>query len=163
MKKSKQALKQKTDSDYMKMALGLARRGQGNTWPNPSVGCVIVNKAGHVIGRGHTGSGGRPHGETAALAQSGRAAMGATAYITLEPCAHHGKTPPCAEALVMAGISRVVVAITDPDDRTSGKGIEILRNAAVQVDLGVCQTEAKAVNSGFFKRYIETRKLVQQY
>ncbi len=153
-------MKQKTDSHYMKMALGLAQRGLGSTWPNPSVGCIIVDQNGHIIGRGYTGFGGRPHGEIMALKQAGRAAKGATAYVTLEPCAHHGETPSCAERLVKAEISRVVVATIDPDERTSGKGMEILKKAAVQVDLGVCQTEAKAINQGFFKRITANRPFV---
>jgi len=153
-------LKQKTDSHYMEMALGLARRGLGSTWPNPSVGCIIVDQKGHVVGRGYTGQGGKPHGEITALKQAGRAAKGSTAYVTLEPCAHYGKTPPCAEALLKAQISRVVVATIDPDERTSGKGMEILKKAAVQVDLGVCQTEAKAINQGFFKRITASKPFV---
>lgn len=140
-----------TDSDYMEMALGLARRVSGVTWPNPSVGCVIVDPAGHVIGRGHTGMGGRPHAETVALAQAGSAAAGSTAYVTLEPCAHHGQTPPCADALVKAKVARVVVAIGDPDDRVAGKGIALLQQANIQVDLGIGRDEAAKINQGFFK------------
>ncbi|MCB1349163.1 MAG: bifunctional diaminohydroxyphosphoribosylaminopyrimidine deaminase/5-amino-6-(5-phosphoribosylamino)uracil reductase RibD, partial [Maritimibacter sp.] len=103
----------------MAHALALGRRGLGNTWPNPAVGCVIVS-GDRVVGRGWTQPGGRPHAEVVALAQAGVAARGATAYVTLEPCAHHGKTPPCAEALVAAGVARVVVALTDPDPRVNG-------------------------------------------
>lgn len=109
------------DARHMDHALTLARRGLGNTWPNPAVGCVIVNR-GRVVGRGWTQPGGRPHAEVVALAQAGALARGATAYVTLEPCAHHGKTPPCAEALVAAGIARVVSAQTDPDPRVAGRG-----------------------------------------
>lgn len=144
----------------MEMALGLARRGNGSTWPNPSVGCVIVNKDGHIIGLGHTGKGGRPHGEIIALSMAGKAAEGATVYVTLEPCAHHGQTPPCAISLVRAGVARVVVATGDPDGRVSGKGLEILRKSGIQVDFGVCQTEANHVNQGFFQRISENRPMV---
>ena len=148
------------DSDYMQMALRLARRGLGSTWPNPSVGCVIVSKTGHIVGRGHTGQGGRPHGETVALKQAGQDAEGSTAYITLEPCAHHGQTPPCAQSLIEAGIDRAVVAITDPDSRVAGKGIEMLTQAGIKVDLGICQDETQTVNQGFFNRITRHRPLV---
>ena len=97
----------------MRAALGLARRGLGRVWPNPAVGCILVAD-GRVVGRGRTGDGGRPHAETVALAQAGARARGATAYVTLEPCAHTGETPPCADALIAAGVARVVVAIEDP-------------------------------------------------
>ena len=150
----------KTDIHYMKMALGLARRGLGSTWPNPSVGCVIVDQQGHIIGRGYTGEGGRPHGETIALHRAGKAAKGAVVYVTLEPCAHHGKTPPCAETLIKAGVARVVVATGDPDSRVSGKGIKSLKNAGIPVDFGVCQKEADQVNQGFFQRISDERPMV---
>ena len=110
-----------SDAEHMAHALRLAARGLGRTWPNPAVGCVIV-KDGVILGRGWTQPGGRPHAETIALAQAGQAARGATAYVTLEPCAHHGKTPPCAEALIAAGIARMVSALTDPDPRVAGRG-----------------------------------------
>lgn len=135
----------------MDHALALAARGLGNTWPNPAVGCVIV-KHGRVIGRGWTQPGGRPHAETMALAQAGGAARGATAFVTLEPCAHHGKTPPCAEALVAAGIARVVTALTDPDPRVTGRGHAILRTAGIEVAEGMRSAEAAALNEGFLKR-----------
>lgn len=135
----------------MDHALALAARGLGNTWPNPAVGCVIV-KAGRILGRGWTQPGGRPHAETMALAQAGDAARGATAYVTLEPCAHHGKTPPCAEALVAAGIARVVTALTDPDPRVTGRGHAILRTAGIEVAEGIRSAEASALNEGFLKR-----------
>lgn len=135
----------------MDHALALAARGLGNTWPNPAVGCVIV-KAGRVLGRGWTQPGGRPHAETMALAQAGDAARGATAYVTLEPCAHHGRTPPCAEALVAAGVARVVTALTDPDPRVAGRGHAILRTAGIEVTEGVRAREAAALNEGFLKR-----------
>ena len=110
------------DLAAMRAALALARRGLGNTWPNPAVGCVLVNE-GRVVGRGWTQPGGRPHAETEALRRAGAAAKGATAYVTLEPCAHHGKTPPCADALIAAGVARVVAAIEDPDPRVAGEGL----------------------------------------
>ena len=112
---------------HMRAALALARRGLGNAWPNPAVGCVLV-KDGRVIGRGWTQPGGRPHAETEALRRAGEAARGATAYVTLEPCSHHGRTPPCCEALAGAGIARVVMAMRDPDPRVNGRGLAMLRN-----------------------------------
>lgn len=135
----------------MTHALALAARGLGQVWPNPAVGCVIVNK-GQIVGRGWTQPGGRPHAETMALAQAGARAFGATAYVTLEPCAHHGKTPPCAEALIAAGVSRVVSALTDPDPRVSGKGHAMLRAAGIDVTEGVLSKEAGEANAGFLKR-----------
>ncbi len=116
------------DAGWMRVALGLARRGLGRVWPNPAVGCVLVAE-GRVVGRGRTGDGGRPHAEVAALAQAGGLARGATAYVTLEPCVHTGRTPPCTEALIAAGVARVVVAIEDPDPRVNGAGVEALRAA----------------------------------
>jgi diaminohydroxyphosphoribosylaminopyrimidine deaminase / 5-amino-6-(5-phosphoribosylamino)uracil reductase len=139
------------DARYMALALTLGRRGQGNVWPNPAVGCVIVRE-GRVVGRGWTQPGGRPHAETEALARAGTAARGATAYVTLEPCAHHGKTPPCAEALVQAGVARVVVAAMDSDPRVNGRGIAILRAAGIAVTTGVLEAEARADHAGFFAR-----------
>lgn len=135
----------------MAHALRLAARGLGRVWPNPAVGCVIV-RDGVIIGRGWTQAGGRPHAETMALAQAGQGARGATAYVTLEPCAHHGKTPPCAEALIAAGIARVVSALTDPDPRVSGRGHAMLRAAGIAVTEGVLQAEATRANAGFLKR-----------
>ena len=116
------------DEHWMRGALLLARRGEGLTAPNPAVGCVLV-KDGRLIGRSTTAQGGRPHAETQAIANAGSGAKGSTAYITLEPCAHHGKTPPCAEALVKAGIARAVIGLTDPDKRVAGQGIKILERA----------------------------------
>ncbi|MEO0034513.1 MAG: hypothetical protein RLZZ501_536 [Pseudomonadota bacterium] len=143
----------------MQAALGLARRGLGRVWPNPSVGCVIVAD-GRVVGRAHTRPGGRPHAETEALAMAGTLARGATAYVTLEPCAHHGKTPPCAEALIAAGIARVVSALRDPDPRVSGRGHALLRQAGVTVEEGLLEAEARAVNAGFLARVELGRPLV---
>ena len=137
------------DSHFMEGALALARRGLGNVWPNPAVGCVIVND-GHIVGRGWTSPGGRPHAETQAIKRAGSSTKGATAYVTLEPCAHTGKTPPCADALVNAGIKRVVIAATDPDPRTAGKGMQKLKDAGIDVSHGVLENDAKYINAGFF-------------
>ena len=143
----------------MRAALGLARRGLGNVWPNPAVGCVIV-KEGGVVGRGWTQPGGRPHAEAEALARAGEAARGATAYATLEPCCHWGRTPPCADALIAAGIARAIVAIEDPDARVAGGGTARLRAAGVRVETGLCGDEAAEINAGFFTRVREGRPLV---
>ncbi len=147
------------DERWMRLALGLAARGLGNTWPNPAVGCVLV-KDGLVIGRGWTQVGGRPHAETMALAQAGKAAKGATAYVTLEPCSHHGRTPPCADALIEAGIARCVVALEDPDPRVSGEGFTKLRDAGIQVDIGILSEEAADLNAGFLLQQTQGRPLV---
>lgn len=136
---------------HMRAALALARRGLGNAWPNPAVGCVLV-KDGRVIGRGWTQPGGRPHAETEALRRAGDAARGATAYVTLEPCSHHGRTPPCCEALAGAGIARVVMAMRDPDPRVNGRGLAMLRGAGIAVEEGLLEAEARALNAGFFRR-----------
>lgn len=143
----------------MALALALGRRGQGNVWPNPAVGCVIV-KDGRIIGRGWTQPGGRPHAETQALAQAGSDAQDATAYVTLEPCAHHGKTPPCAEALIDAGIARAVIAMADSDPRVDGAGLDILRAAGVDVALGEGAEQARRDHAGFFMRTEVGRPLV---
>lgn len=147
------------DIHFMRHALSLARRGLGRVWPNPAVGCVIVNKD-IVVGTGWTQDGGRPHAETVALAQAGRQAKGGTAYVTLEPCAHHGKTPPCAEALIAAGIKRVVAACGDPDPRVAGVGLQKLRDAGMAVLEGVLEQEAKSLNTGFFLRLQENRPFI---
>jgi diaminohydroxyphosphoribosylaminopyrimidine deaminase/5-amino-6-(5-phosphoribosylamino)uracil reductase len=147
------------DLHYMRAALTLAARGLGQVAPNPAVGCLIV-KDGRVVGRGWTQPGGRPHAETEALKQAGAAARGATVYVTLEPCAHHGRTPPCAEALVEAGVARVVAALEDPDTRVAGRGLEILRKAGIAVEAGVARTQAERLNAGFLKRILKGRPLV---
>ncbi len=144
----------------MRHALALSRRGLGRVAPNPAVGCVIVASNGDVVGRGWTQAGGRPHAETVALAQAGAAARGATAFVTLEPCAHHSKTPPCANALVQAGIARVVAAIEDPDPRVSGKGFAMLREGGVAVETGAGAREAADINAGFLLRVRQGRPLV---
>jgi diaminohydroxyphosphoribosylaminopyrimidine deaminase/5-amino-6-(5-phosphoribosylamino)uracil reductase len=148
------------DAHHMAAALSLARRGLGRVWPNPAVGCVIV-KDGIVVGRGWTQPGGRPHAESEALAMAREAARGATAYVTLEPCAHHGQTPPCAQALASAGLARVVVATGDPDPRVDGGGIEALRAAGIAVETGLLEVEAQAVNAGFLSRIERGRPFVQ--
>ncbi len=144
----------------MAAALGLARRGLGRVWPNPSVGCVILDRNGRVAGRGHTGSGGRPHAETRALAEASALAEGGTAYVTLEPCAHWGETPPCVEALIAARLARVVVAIEDPDPRVAGRGLRRLAEAGIALDIGCRAEEARDLNAGFFSRVTQGRPLV---
>lgn len=148
------------DTAHMHHALRLAARGLGSVAPNPAVGCVIVSKDNRIVGRGWTAKGGRPHAETIALAQAGEAARGSTAYVSLEPCSHHGKTPPCADALIAAGVARVVGAIKDPDPRTSGKGFAKLKAAGIEVVEGVLADEAKSLNEGFFKRIEQGRPLI---
>lgn len=145
----------------MRAALALARRSLGRTWPNPAVGCVIV-RDGRVIARGRTQDGGRPHAEADAIAQAeaeGLSLKGATAYVTLEPCSHHGRTPPCADALVGAGVARVVSALEDPDPRVKGRGHERLRAAGIEVAVGDGAAEATEINAGFFTRVKEGRPL----
>lgn len=133
-----------TDEDlrFMAAAIRLARRNLGRTGTNPSVGCLIV-RDGMVVGRGVTALGGRPHAEPVALAEAGDLAKGATAYVTLEPCAHHGATPPCARTLITAGIARVVTAVVDPDERVNSKGHAMLRTADVAVETGLLEAEAR--------------------
>ena len=143
----------------MEYALRLGRRALGTTAENPPVGCVIV-KDGKVPGVGWTQAGGRPHAETEALTMAGEATRGATAYVTLEPCSHHGRTAPCAEALVKAGIVRVVTAIEDPDPRVSGGGHAILRAAGITVETGICVEEAKRELAGFLTRITKKRPYV---
>ncbi len=138
------------DTHFLLHATRLAERGLGRTWPNPSVGCILV-KNNTIIGVGRTAEGGRPHAETEALKQAGDAARGATAYVSLEPCAHHGKTPPCAQALIDAGIARVVIGCEDTDPRVSGKGAAMLRAAGIDVVIKPTP-EAIRLNKGFFRR-----------
>lgn len=148
-----------SDTRFMRLAIALGARGLGNVWPNPAVGCVIV-KDGVILGRGWTQPGGRPHAEVRALAQAGARAAGATAYVSLEPCAHYGQTPPCAEALVAAGVARVVSALTDPDPRVAGRGHARLRAAGVAVREGVEAAAARQVNAGFLSRIERGRPML---
>ncbi|MDW4497008.1 bifunctional diaminohydroxyphosphoribosylaminopyrimidine deaminase/5-amino-6-(5-phosphoribosylamino)uracil reductase RibD [Sulfitobacter sp. D35] len=143
----------------MALALSLGRRGLGNTWPNPAIGCVIV-RDGRIVGRGWTRPGGRPHAETEALSQAGDAARGADVYVSLEPCAHHGRTPPCAAALIAAGVGRVWVAATDSDARVAGRGIAMLREAGITVETGLMEAAAREANAGFFARVERERPTV---
>ena len=138
------------DLFWMRRAIELARLGQYSTKPNPNVGWVIVKDA-HLLGEGHHPRAGQPHAEVFALRQAGEQARGATAYVTLEPCAHYGRTPPCAKALVDAGVVKVVVACPDPNPLVAGKGVQILKDAGIQVDVGVAEAEARQLNLGFLK------------
>jgi diaminohydroxyphosphoribosylaminopyrimidine deaminase/5-amino-6-(5-phosphoribosylamino)uracil reductase len=147
------------DQSFMTLAARLGRRALGTTAENPPVGCVIV-KDGAIVGLGWTEAGGRPHAETEALKMAGEAARGATAYVTLEPCAHHGRTPPCAEALATAGIVRVVTALEDPDPRVSGGGFAILRRAGIPVETGMGAQEAWPALAGFLTRIARKRPYV---
>ncbi|MBU2983606.1 bifunctional diaminohydroxyphosphoribosylaminopyrimidine deaminase/5-amino-6-(5-phosphoribosylamino)uracil reductase RibD [Lentibacter algarum] len=135
----------------MRLALSIGRRGMGQTWPNPAVGCVLV-KDGRILARAVTATGGRPHAEVQALAQAGAAAKGATAYVTLEPCSHIGETPACSQALIDAGIVRVVAPFEDNDSRVSGRGFGMLQAAGIEVTLGICAEEAAIDHAGFFLR-----------
>ena len=150
---------QKSDEQFMRQALRLGRFGLGNTAPNPAVGCVLV-KNGQVVATGLTQRGGRPHAEAVALAEAGDAARGATAYVTLEPCAHEGKTPPCAQALIDAGVARVVYAIDDPDKRVDGRGAELLRAAGIEVESGILADDARQDQIGFLLRETDNRPMV---
>ena len=147
------------DERFMREAIALSLIHVGRTGPNPSVGCVIV-KNGEVVGRGVTALGGRPHAEPQALAEAGDKARGATAYVTLEPCSHHGKTPPCANAIIAAGIARVVVAVADPDPRVSGQGLKMLADADIEVTIGVLQRDARRAMSGYLTRQTKGRPQV---
>jgi len=147
------------DLSHMRAALALARRGLGTTWPNPSVGCVIVSD-GRVVGRGRTAPGGRPHAEPLALAMAGEQAKGATAYVTLEPCCHWGQSPPCTDALIAAGVARVVVGATDPDARVNGQGLRKLKEAGIAVETGVMEAEALETLIGFNTRITLGRPMV---
>jgi len=144
------------DQRFMALALMLGRRGLGRTWPNPAVGAVIV-KDGIIIGRGWTQRGGRPHGEVEALRRAGEAARGATLYVTLEPCSHHGKSPPCADAIIAAGVARVVSALEDPNPKVAGQGHARLRAAGVTVDIGVGAEEARRDHAGHIRRMRDGR------
>lgn len=144
------------DKRYMRLALALGGRGLGHTWPNPAVGAVVV-KDGVIIGRGWTQPGGRPHAETQALKRAGKAAEGATVYVSLEPCSHKGKTPPCADAIIRAGIARVVSAIEDPNSDVAGSGHRKLAERGILVDVGLCADEARRIHAGHFRRVRDGR------
>jgi diaminohydroxyphosphoribosylaminopyrimidine deaminase/5-amino-6-(5-phosphoribosylamino)uracil reductase len=144
------------DQRFMQLALTLGRRGQGRTWPNPAVGAVVV-KDGVIVGRGWTQPGGRPHAEPEALARAGDAARGATLYVTLEPCSHVGKSPPCADAIIAAGMARVVSAIEDPNPEVAGQGHARLRAAGIVVDIGLGALEAARDHAGHFRRIRDKR------
>jgi len=144
------------DQRFMQLALALGRRGQGRTWPNPAVGAVVV-KDGVIVGRGWTQPGGRPHAEPVALSRAGEAARGATLYVTLEPCSHVGKSPPCADAIIAAGIARVVSAIEDPNPEVAGQGHAKLRAAGITVDIGLGALEAAHDHAGHFRRIRDRR------
>lgn len=148
------------DTHHMRHALALAWQGRFSTSPNPRVGCVIAHGS-QIVGQGYHVQAGAPHAEVHALAQAGALARGATAYVTLEPCAHHGRTPPCAEALVRAGVSRVIAAMQDPNPLVAGKGLAILRQAGIQVASGLCEIEARALNRGFLSRLERQRPFVK--
>jgi diaminohydroxyphosphoribosylaminopyrimidine deaminase/5-amino-6-(5-phosphoribosylamino)uracil reductase len=144
------------DRRFMQLALTLGRRGQGRTWPNPAVGAVVV-KDGIIVGRGWTQPGGRPHAEPEALRRAGEAARGATLYVTLEPCSHVGKSPPCADAIMAAGIARVVSAIEDPNPEVAGQGHARLRAAGITVEIGLGALEAAHDHAGHFRRVRDKR------
>jgi diaminohydroxyphosphoribosylaminopyrimidine deaminase/5-amino-6-(5-phosphoribosylamino)uracil reductase len=150
------------DRRFMELALRVARRMLGRTAPNPAVGAVIADATtGEVITRGWTQEGGRPHAEGHALARAGAGARGQTMYVSLEPCSHHGRTPPCAEAIVAAGMRRVVCAIEDPNPEIAGRGLAVLRRAGIAVDLGLCAEEARWMAAGHILRMTQDRPFVQ--
>ncbi|WP_417833835.1 bifunctional diaminohydroxyphosphoribosylaminopyrimidine deaminase/5-amino-6-(5-phosphoribosylamino)uracil reductase RibD [Thalassospira xiamenensis] len=148
------------DRHFMRVALSLSKRGLGNVWPNPSVGCVLVSSEGAIVGRGFTKPGGRPHAERVALDEAGDKARNSTAYVTLEPCSHFGKSPPCALGLIEAGVKRVVSALEDPDRRVSGKGYKMLRDAGITVETGLYGDEAHRINAGFLSRIVSGRPII---
>ncbi len=154
-----EGIAQPEDERFMAAAIRLSRWHTGQTSTNPSVGCVIV-RDGVIVGRAVTALGGRPHAEPQALAEAGELARGATAYVTLEPCSHHGKTPPCAEALIAYGVGRVVISVTDPDVRVSGRGIAMLRDAGIEVTTGVLEEEGRQSLSGYLTRQTKNRPYV---
>ena len=155
------------DNNYMLFALQLSTQGEGGTWPNPSVGCVIVspkdqNQKNHdiIVGTGFTGKNGSPHAEIAALSEATDMASGSILYVTLEPCCHYGKTSPCTKEIIKKGISRVVVAMVDPNPLVSGNGIKELKNNCIEVCVGCCEKEAKFQNSGFISRMTKKKPWV---
>jgi diaminohydroxyphosphoribosylaminopyrimidine deaminase/5-amino-6-(5-phosphoribosylamino)uracil reductase len=154
--KASKAAEKAADLRFMQLALALGRRGQGRTWPNPAVGAVVVND-GVIVGRGWTQPGGRPHAEPEALQRAGEAARGATLYVTLEPCSHFGRSPPCADAVIAAGIARVVSAVEDPNPEVAGQGHARLRAAGIVVDVGLGAAEAAGDHAGHFRRIRDKR------
>jgi diaminohydroxyphosphoribosylaminopyrimidine deaminase/5-amino-6-(5-phosphoribosylamino)uracil reductase len=146
----------------MQTALRLARRGLGSVWPNPAVGCILVreDQGGRFVGRGWTQLGGRPHAETEALKRAGDLAKGSTAYVSLEPCNHTGKTGPCTDALIKAGVKRVVVATKDPDPRVAGAGIAKLKEAGIETEIDICRDDADDLNKGFMTRINKNRPMM---
>ncbi|HEX3939764.1 MAG TPA: bifunctional diaminohydroxyphosphoribosylaminopyrimidine deaminase/5-amino-6-(5-phosphoribosylamino)uracil reductase RibD [Xanthobacteraceae bacterium] len=149
-------MSQSNDDRFMALVLSLGRRGLGRTWPNPAVGAVIV-KDGAIVGRGWTQDGGRPHAEVEALRRAGERARGATLYVTLEPCSHHGKSPPCADAVIAAGIARVVSALDDPNPDVAGQGHTRLRAAGIAVDVGIGAEQARRDHAGHILRFTKGR------
>ncbi|WP_312471986.1 bifunctional diaminohydroxyphosphoribosylaminopyrimidine deaminase/5-amino-6-(5-phosphoribosylamino)uracil reductase RibD [Rhizobium sp.] len=147
------------DAQFMQEAIRLGLLHLGQTSTNPSVGCVVVRDS-KIVGRGTTAVGGRPHAEPQALAEAGELARGATAYVTLEPCSHHGKTPPCADALIASGVSRVVISVTDPDERVSGRGIAMLRDAGIVVETGLLEEEGRHSLAAYLTRQTKNRPYV---
>jgi diaminohydroxyphosphoribosylaminopyrimidine deaminase / 5-amino-6-(5-phosphoribosylamino)uracil reductase len=148
------------DARFMQLALALGRRGLGRTWPNPAVGAVVVRDDGAgpvVVGRGWTKPGGRPHAETKALGRAGAAVRGATLYVTLEPCSHHGKTPPCADAVIAAGVARVVSAMVDPNPEVAGAGHWRMAEAGVVVEVGIGADAARRAHAGHIRRVQDGR------
>src|SRR5437762_8828099 len=139
-----------TERTWMQRALELAERGRGYVEPNPLVGAVVL-RGGQIVGEGWHRKFGEAHAEANALAAAGEAARGATLYLTLEPCCHHGKTPPCTDAVLRAGVQRVVTAMTDPFPQVAGKGAEVLQAAGVPVEFGVCESEARRLNASYLK------------
>jgi len=154
--RAKSVATKEIDRRFMQLALTLGRRGLGRTWPNPAVGAVVV-KDGVIVGRGWTQAGGRPHAEPEALKRAGAAARGATLYVTLEPCSHFGKSPPCADAIIAAGVSRVVAAIEDPNPEVAGNGFAKLRAAGISVDVGLFAAEATHDHAGHIRRMRDKR------
>ena len=148
------------DVAFMQLALDLAKQGEFTTTPNPSVGCVLV-KDGKVVGKGFHAKAGEPHAEVMALREAGEKARGATAYVTLEPCSHFGRTPPCAKGLVEAGVSKVIAAMCDPNPQVAGKGLQILSDADIQSAVGLLEENAEQLNKGFLKRMRTGKPFVQ--
>ena len=148
------------DAAFMQLALDLAKQGEFTTTPNPSVGCVLV-KDGKVVGKGFHAKAGEPHAEVMALREAGEKARGATAYVTLEPCSHFGRTPPCAKGLVEAGVSKVIAAMCDPNPQVAGKGLQILSDAGIESAVGLLEENAEQLNKGFLKRMRTGKPFVQ--